>query len=106
MKSNSVCNHTSVLLQIELDDTKFCYQLIITLPKFVIYKALFLKKSKHKKFQHLFLPAVKKGHLSEHMMARTIQLLRHDAYCSITVSCPIKAEIRAVDSQPDLRILL
>ena len=29
-------------------------------------------------------------------MARTVQLLRHDAYC------PIKAEIRAVDSQSDL----
>ena len=29
-------------------------------------------------------------------MARTSQLLRHDAYC------PIKAEIRAVDSQSDL----
>ena len=29
-------------------------------------------------------------------MVRTVQLLRHDAYC------PIKAEIRAVDSQSDL----
>ena len=29
-------------------------------------------------------------------MARTVQLLRHDAYC------PIKAEIRAFDSQSDL----
>ena len=43
MKSNSVCNHASVSLQTELDDTKFCYQLIITLPKLVIHKALFLK---------------------------------------------------------------
>ena len=32
-------------------------------------------------------------------MARTAQLLRHDAYC------PIKAEIRAVDSQSDLNII-
>ena len=29
-------------------------------------------------------------------MARTVRLLRHDEYC------PIKAEIRAVDSQSDL----
>ena len=29
-------------------------------------------------------------------MVRTVQLLRHDAYC------PIKAEIRAFDSQSDL----
>ena len=43
---------------------------------------------------------VKKSHLSARVMARTVQLLRHDAYC------PIKAEIRAVDSQSDLRILL
>ena len=34
------------------------------------------------------------------VMARTVQLLRHDAYC------PIKAEIRAVENQSDLRILL
>ena len=45
-------------------------------------------ESKHKKFRDFFL------------LARTVQLLRHDAYC------PIKAEIRAVDSQSDLRILL
>ena len=30
------------------------------------------------------------------LMARTVQLLRHDAYC------PVKAEIRAFDSQSDL----
>ena len=34
------------------------------------------------------------------VMARTVQLLRHDAYC------PIKAEIRAVENQSDWRILL
>ena len=49
---------------------------------------------------------MKKSHLNEHVMARTVQLPRHDAYCPITVNCPIKAEIRAVDSQSDLRILL
>ena len=54
MESNSVCGSSvacsgsmiclieQVLLQTELDDTKFCYQLIIPLTKFVIYKALFL----------------------------------------------------------------
>ena len=47
-----------------------------------------------------FASSEKKSHLSARVMARTVQLLRHDAYC------PIKAEIRAVDSQSDLRILL
>ena len=45
------------------------------------------------------------SHLSARVMARTVQLLRHDAYCPL-LNCPIKAEIRAVDSQSDLRILL
>ena len=43
-----------------------------------------------------FASSEKKSHLSARVMARTVQLLRHDAYC------PIKAEIRAVDSQSDL----
>ena len=46
----------------------------------------------------------KKSHLRARVMARTVQLLRHDAYYPI--NCPIKAEIRAVDSQSDLTILL
>ena len=46
----------------------------------------------------------KKSHLSARVMAHTVQLLRYDAYCPI--NCPIKAEIRAVDSQSDLTILL
>ena len=62
-------------------------------------KQLFFK-SKHKKFQDLFLPTVKKGQLRALVIEHTVHLLRHDAYC------PIKAEIRAVDSQSDLRILL
>ena len=72
--------------------------LIITLTKFVIYKALFFK-SKQKKFQ-FFLLAMKKSHLCVRVMVLTVQLLRHDAYY------PIEAEIRAVDSQSDLIILL
>ena len=75
MKSNSVCNHASVSLQTELDDTKFCYQLIITLPKFVIYKALFLK-SKHKKFQDLFFASSEKK--------KPFKRARDGAYCPIT----------------------
>ena len=64
----------------------------------MIYRALF--KSKYKKFQDFFASNEKKSHLSARVMARTVQLLRHDAYC------PIKAEIRAVENQSDLRILL
>ena len=52
-------------------------------------------KSKQKKFQFFFLLAVIKIHLSTNVMAPTALL-----------NCPIKAEIRAVDSQSDLRILL
>ena len=43
----------------------------------------------------IFLLAVKKSHLSARVMARTFLL-----------NCPVKAEIRTVDSQSDLRILL
>ena len=52
--------------------------------KFVIYRALF--KSKHKKFQDFFASNEKKSHLSARVMARTVQLLRHDAYCPIKLS--------------------
>ena len=69
----------------------------MTLPKFVIIKAPFKIKTQE---IPRFLLAMKKSHLSARMMARTVQLLRHDMYC------PIKAEIRAVDNQADLRILL
>ena len=64
----------------ELDDTKFCYQLIITLTKIVIYKALFnIKTEEIPRF--FFISSEKKTPLSAHLMARTAQLLRHDAYC-------------------------
>ena len=49
-------------------------------------------ESKHKKFQ-AFLASSKISHLSAHDMTRTVLL-----------NCPIKAEIRAVDNQSDLRI--
>ena len=44
-----------------------------------------LLKSKQKKFQFCLL-VVKKSHLSARVMARTVQLLRHDAYCPIKLS--------------------
>ena len=42
-----------------------------------------------------FASSEKKSHLSAHVMARTV-----------LSNCPIKAEIRAVDNQSDVRILL
>ena len=51
-----------------------------------------------------FASLKKKSHLSARLMARTVRLLRHDA--SVLFNCPVKAEIRAVDSQSDLTILL
>ena len=47
-----------------------------------------------------FASSEKKCHLSARVMARTVQLL------TVLLNCPIKAEIRAVDSQSDLTILL
>ena len=64
---------------------KFCYQLIITLTKFVIYNALFFFfNSKQKKFHFFFASGEKKNHLSARVMERTVQLVKQD------VSCPIK----------------
>ena len=36
--------------------------------------------------RNFVLLAVKKSHLSVRVMARTVQLLRHDAYCPIKLS--------------------
>ena len=55
---------------------------IITLTKVVIYQALFLIKTQEIP-RPFFWPAVKKSHLSARVVARTVQLLRHDAYCPI-----------------------
>ena len=38
---------------------------------------------KTQEIPRFFLLAVKKSHLSARVMARTVQLLRHDAYCPI-----------------------
>ena len=53
--------------------------------KFVIYKALFLNP-KRRNSEIIFLLAVKRNHLSTRVMARTVQLLRHDANCPIKLS--------------------
>ena len=75
-----------MVIQTELDDTKFCYQLITTVTKFVIYNIRLFVKSKHKKFQIFLLAVKKKIHLRACVMARTVQLLRHNAYCPIKLS--------------------
>ena len=57
----------------------------MTIAKFVIFYAFF--KSKHKKFQEFFTSSEKKVLLERAcMIARTVQLLRHDGYCPITLS--------------------
>ena len=71
---NKICDIISIILNQNTRNSKFCFA------------------------------SSEKSHLSARVMARTVQLLRHDAYCPI--NCPIKAEIRAVDSQSDLTILL
>ena len=62
-------------LQTELDEMKFCYQLITTTTKFVLFLALLKIKTKKSKSS---LACV---------MGHTIQSLhRHDAYCPIALS--------------------
>ena len=80
--------------QIELGDSKFFYQLIIATTKFVIL-LIRLLKIKTQEIPIVLCPAVKKKLLKCGTMARTVQLLRHHAYCSVTLS---------VDSQSDSRI--
>ena len=48
-----------------------------------------------RKLKFCFASSEKKRHLSARVMA-----------CTVLLNCPIKAEIRAVDSQSDLTILL
>ena len=78
-----------------MDDTKFCYQLIIALTKFVIDILGSFFKLKRKEFQDLFASSEKKP----------FKRARDGVYCPIKLF-NIMAEIRAVDSQSDLRILL
>ena len=51
----------------------------------IVEKRLFFK-SKHKKFQFFFGSSEKESHLRACVMERTVQLLRHDAYCPIKLS--------------------
>ena len=67
----------------------------------MIYEAIFFK-SKHKKFQ---LPAVKKSHLSARDGRTVHEITEAYARSTVLLNCSIKDEIRAVDSQSDLRIL-
>ena len=92
--------------------TKFCYQLIITfLTKFVIYNALSLNQNTRNFKTFFLLAVVHLGLLYSHVLvviARTVQLLRHILGMTriVLLNYPIKAEIRALDIQSDLRILL
>ena len=62
-------------------------------------------KSKQKKIRNFVSLAVKKSHLSARVMARTVQMLGMTLMTHpVLLNCPIKAEIRAVDSQSDLTI--
>ena len=65
-----------VLLPINHNSNKICN----------IYKALFWNQNRRN--SNFFLLGVKKSHLiiSARLMARTVQLLRHDAYCPIELS--------------------
>ena len=71
---NKICDIISIILNQNTRNSKFCFA------------------------------SSEKSHLSARVMARTVQLLRHDA--TVLLNCPIKAGIRAVDSQSDLTILL
>ena len=73
----------TVWLQTELDDTKFRYQLIITLTKFVKKGPFFYQHTRNSKF---FCWQWKKKAILACAMAHTVQLLRHNAYCPIKLS--------------------
>ena len=62
-----------MVIQTELDDTKFCYQLITTVTKFVIYKALC--KIKTQEIPNIFASSEKK---------KSFKSARDGAYCPIT----------------------
>ena len=73
MKSNSVCNHTSMITD-RIGRHEVLLPINLNFNKIVIYKALFLK-SKHKIFQDLFFASSEK---------RTFKRARDGAYCPIT----------------------
>ena len=61
-------------------------------------------KIKTEEIPIFFLLVVKKSHSSARVMALLSNYLGMTR--TVLLNCPIKAEIRAVDSQSDLRILL
>ena len=61
-----------VLLPINHNFNKICY-----------IRLFFCNKNTNKQFRDFFASSEKKSHLSLHVMARTVQLLRHDACCPI-----------------------
>ena len=64
-------------------ETKLCYQLVITLTKFVISKVFFFNQNTRN--SKIFLLAMKKKKPFKRARdgSLTVQLLRHDAYCPI-----------------------
>ena len=66
----------------------------------MIYEALFLNQNRRN--SNFFVLAVKKSNLSAGVTACAVQLPTR----TLVSNCPIKAEISAVDSQSDLRVLL
>ena len=80
-----------VLLPINHNYNKICYIL-----------GLFLIKTQEIPSVFLLNVAVKKSHLSTCMRWCSIT----GTMCTVLLHCPITAEIRTVDSQSDLRILL
>ena len=81
-------------LQTELDNTKFCYQLIMTIAK--ICNILGFFKSKHVKFRVFFAAVKKKAFMGEgdgaYVLSNYLAMT-----CTVLLHCP---------SQSDLRILL
>ena len=73
--------------------------------KYVVFEPLLIKTQGIPKA--FFSLALKKSHFNARAMARTVQLL---IYLRMTrtalLHCPISAEIKTVDSQSNLRILL
>ena len=74
---------------------KFCYQLIISITKFVILRLFSNQNTRN--FESFFASSEKKPFKRMHVMVRTVHYL--DMTCTVLLHCPISAEIRTVDSQ-------
>ena len=87
-KSDPIRQH-EILLPINHNYNKFC-------------DILGFFKSKLNKFRDFFVGSEKKPFKCARAMVRTVQLLRLDMYW-VLLHCPLRAEIRTVDSLSDLR---